>query len=555
MGIVTAFGFCGLFGCKDKNNEKSGLTLSESEIVMSVEDIYYLNVNDFEADVAWSSSNESVVLAQATVNKSYACLTAKAEGTAEVKATVGKKSATCKVTVTLVKLSSQFEGNAATIDGSVSDSLKLEIGVAGSENKEVKFESLASGVATVAADGTVTAKRNGECSIKVTHVETGANITVKITVINCKDYIPVENMPNYVHTGNHGIQHVQGMAMDRVGGYLYYTFTDILVKTDLEGNVIGTVTGYMGHMGDCSFNDMDGRLYATLQISPNNWGWEGSDEGWYVAIVDVDKITSVGMSYDAEGLMKVVEMSNIYQTATAELSNGQIGKYGVTGLDGCAFGPKFGTSSGEQYLTIAGSVGENLERTDNDYQVMWQYDVSDWWESVAKPLSLTSLPRTTITADGEYFLLTGNGHYGIQDVCYDDYTKQWYFVTYGITRPEFYEWGYCFVVSAETQPQMEALKGQPTETQGLTLKTVEGGNEHTVTSGIHAGSTVYSYGFYQACTGIVGLGDGYFYVCIAGPSGVEGQYGDVWKYRWTGEGVGFERIEGEMPPPSPPPAE
>jgi hypothetical protein len=38
--------------------------------------------------------------------------------------------------------------------------------------------------------------------------------------------------------------HVQGIAVDKKHGYIYYSFTTLLVKTDLAGNVVGTVSGW-----------------------------------------------------------------------------------------------------------------------------------------------------------------------------------------------------------------------------------------------------------------------------------------------------------------------
>ena len=37
--------------------------------------------------------------------------------------------------------------------------------------------------------------------------------------------------------------HVQGIAVDKEKGYMYFSFTTTFVKTDMEGNVIGSVKG------------------------------------------------------------------------------------------------------------------------------------------------------------------------------------------------------------------------------------------------------------------------------------------------------------------------
>ncbi|MDQ0676870.1 hypothetical protein QFZ30_000252 [Arthrobacter pascens] len=61
----------------------------------------------------------------------------------------------------------------------------------------------------------------------------------------------------------------------------------MLVKTDVKGNVVETVEGFTGHLGDLDFNTKDGRVYGSLEYK--------AEEGFYIAIFDVDKITEVGM--------------------------------------------------------------------------------------------------------------------------------------------------------------------------------------------------------------------------------------------------------------------
>ena len=459
LGVLLIFGAF-LCGCKE---EKAGLTLSRSELVMSVDDIFFINVDRFGEETVWSSSAEDVVLAEATSDSAYACLTAKSEGEAIVAAVVGKERAECRVKVTSVRLSSQFENNEYTLDCNVQTSVKLDISVEGSEDDEIIFENLSVGIATLSADGTVTAKRNGVCQIRVTHVDSGANIVVSITVIGLPQLTAAE-MPNHVYSGVYDVYHVQGICLDKENQYLYYTFTNIFVKTDTEGNLIGTMTGYPDGDGNAD------------------------------------------------------------------------GKFGIIGIDGCEMGPKFGVSDGKEYLTVSASVPKNLARTDNDYQVLWQYDVTEWWANLAQPFDAENLPLQTVTPDGEYFLLTGNGEYGIQDTAYDESTKCWYFITYEILREGYAADSFCFVVSAESAPVSGTLLGQPTETQGMLLSTVNKGMNNGL-------NDIYYYDFWEACTGLVSLGDGYFYVSESGTDGSGRQYTNVYKYKWTGEVTkGFEKI-------------
>ena len=47
------------------------------------------------------------------------------------------------------------------------------------------------------------------------------------------------NLPKNIFSGHWGNCHVQGIAVDTLRGYVYYSFTTILVKTDLNGKLLG----------------------------------------------------------------------------------------------------------------------------------------------------------------------------------------------------------------------------------------------------------------------------------------------------------------------------
>ena len=47
--------------------------------------------------------------------------------------------------------------------------------------------------------------------------------------------------PTRIDGGAYPEGHVQGIAVDQKKGFVYYSFTTSLVKTDLLGNIIGTV--------------------------------------------------------------------------------------------------------------------------------------------------------------------------------------------------------------------------------------------------------------------------------------------------------------------------
>ena len=71
-------------------------------------------------------------------------------------------------------------------------------------------------------------------------------------------------LPHEIFSGCWNGGHCQGIALDTEHRYLYFSFTTMLIKTDLEGRFIGSVTGLLGHLGCIDFCDRDGRLYGSL---------------------------------------------------------------------------------------------------------------------------------------------------------------------------------------------------------------------------------------------------------------------------------------------------
>ena len=51
----------------------------------------------------------------------------------------------------------------------------------------------------------------------------------------------LSKLPREVFSGVRGPFHVQGIAVDLKNGYMYFSFTTELLKTDLQGKLIGSV--------------------------------------------------------------------------------------------------------------------------------------------------------------------------------------------------------------------------------------------------------------------------------------------------------------------------
>ena len=192
-------------------------------------------------------------------------------------------------------------------------------------------------------------------------------------------------LPKKLHSGPWKAGHVQGIAVDAKHEYVYISFTTLLVKMDMKGNVVGTVTGLLGHLGCLDFNEQDGRLYGSLEYKNDSIGkgimkQEGStkqlETGFYVAIFDIDKINRVGMNAERDGVMTTVLLKTVVEdyNAVVKGKNGEKlqHRHGCSGFDGITFGPSF-DGSGKWMCTIAYGIYGDTKRTDNDYQILLQY--------------------------------------------------------------------------------------------------------------------------------------------------------------------------------------
>ena len=66
--------------------------------------------------------------------------------------------------------------------------------------------------------------------------------------------------------------HVQGIAIDTLRGCAYFSFTTSLIKTDLQGRVLGSVTGLTCHLGCLDLDEQTGRVYASVEYKNDEIG-------------------------------------------------------------------------------------------------------------------------------------------------------------------------------------------------------------------------------------------------------------------------------------------
>lgn len=330
--------------------------------------------------------------------------------------------------------------------------------------------------------------------------------------------------------------HIQGIAVDQKKGYIYYSYTTMLIKTDLQGHIVGSVTGLLGHLGDLDLNEADGRVYGSLEYKNDAIGrgilnMEKStrtlDNAFYIAIFDVDRIDRVGMSAEKDGIMTTVYLPTVLEDYLAEVATSEGKKahrLGCSGIDGVAFGPKFGSTSGKEYLTVAYGIYSEKDRSDNDYQVLLQYD-TEKWAKYERTLSQDNMhqmgPRKPA---GQYFVFTGNTTYGVQNLEYDPFTEAWLMAVYKGVK-EHYPNYTLFAADAKARPAKQTLQGIPYLKKGLVVPLKAEGLKDA-TTGIRG----WMWGV--GSTGMAALGGGYYYFSHNYNS-EQGQGSTIRMYRYT----------------------
>ncbi len=342
---------------------------------------------------------------------------------------------------------------------------------------------------------------------------------------------PVPKVPTQLYGGAWPTRHVQGVVVDRKAGHVYYSFTQMLVKTDLQGTVLGTVEGLTGHLGDLDQNPADGRVYGSLEYK--------EEQAFYIAIFDGRKIDRIGMDAERDGVMTTVYLREVVRDFTADMDgdggfDGDVAdtpdhQYGSSGIDGVSFGPEFGGPRGRTKLMVAYGIYTNLEREDNDYQVLLEYDVRNW-SAYERPLTQVAPHRSGPRGHGDkFFVYTGNTHFGVQNLEYDRYTGNWMMAVYQGRKPEFPNYS-LYMVDGGAKPVRRPLVGQPDGERGLVLPLLKHGRYDRAT-GIHGWESAGNYG-------LESLGDGTYYIATGKAvveDGVRKQDAYLDLHYWTGE--------------------
>lgn len=339
-------------------------------------------------------------------------------------------------------------------------------------------------------------------------------------------------LPRSIPSGLWAYGHCQGIAIDSKRETMYFSFTTALIKTDLQGRLIGSVTGLLGHLGCIDFNDEDGKLYGSLEYKSDaigqgilkRAGFDGQlNTAFYIAIFDVDQITRPEMDACRDGVMNTVYLHEVVKDYQAEVQHAGRTvqhRYGCSGIDGMTFGCIPG--SDVRRLFVAYGIYSDCERTDNDHQVLHCYDISDWTQ-YAKPLAQNAMHQSGPEhPEHRFFVHTGNTNWGVQNLEYDEATGHLLMAVYHGQKETFPNYD-LYVVDGTQAPVRRTLPGVEPETEAELLTLLDNG----------AGEQTPGWRFPYGSTGLCSLGDGRFYVSQ------DGKKDDLFHttavmYRWDG---------------------
>ena len=331
----------------------------------------------------------------------------------------------------------------------------------------------------------------------------------------------------YVEGGKH---HVQGIAYDPGAGRMYFSFTDRFLVTDMKGDVLGSVEHIQGHLGAMVFDPSRRKVFASLECKDDAIGKGLSDFAkgrsmFYIAIIDVDRITEVGQDSENNDAFKIVcvrEATKDYHLKGFGSSGEEYEHfYGCSGIDGVAIAPKIGKKRGKDYLYVAYGVYGDTSRSDNDSQILLRYDLDKlagfagtvkfgefYSEGPEKPLD-------------KYFVYTGNTNWGVQNMAYDRSSGRMFLFVYKGAKEKFTNYP-AFSFDVSRRPVKRGLIGVPYDT-----------SRHPVIGSWE--NPVEGINFKWGGTGVSPLGDGRFYFSENGRSEATGnQYCRAMVYRWDG---------------------
>ncbi len=377
-------------------------------------------------------------------------------------------------------------------------------------------------------DGTTT-KVEATTTVPVTTPPATSGTTeAPVTTEDPTPVIDPLTLPKTIYSGKYNTEHVQGIAIDTNREYIYFSFTTILVKTDLQGNVIGTVENLVGHLGDLDFNDEDGRVYGSIEFKSSNV--------FGILVFDVDRIDRMNIDAQSSGIVSLIELPDVLTDYSADPA---AARYGCSGIDGVAFGPAFGAASdSDEYRLMVGyGIYGDTSRQDNDHQVILSYTIDELARN-ERSFSVPNSPSGGARCENKYFAYTGNTRWGVQSLEYDEHTGYWFIAAYAGSKTNFPNFT-LFAIDGSVAPYTGNLTG--VNQTGLILSLAKKGLTHQ-----DSGTRGWNMPVDRSETGIVSLGGGYFYISHRGQADYNPNATPVVKetstatlYKWVSGTKGF----------------
>ncbi len=339
-----------------------------------------------------------------------------------------------------------------------------------------------------------------------------------------------QSLPDTVYVGVKD-GHVQGIALDKQKGCMYFSFTSSFIKTDLQGRILGSINRIQGHLGAMTLGP-DGRVYASLECKDDEIGkgiaqrlgvdnLSHEQSVFYIAVIDPDLITREGMDPEKDGVMTTVCIREACRDYASH-------RYGCSGIDGVTFAPAMGKTGGKLYLYVAYGIYGEPDKGGNDNQILLCYDVRDWKRRYETPVVFGTVPDNGPEKPlHKYFVHTGNTTWGVQNLAWDPHTKRIYMAVYKGKKPSYPNYP-LFALDLTQRPQRAVPKGLSEKQETLQLSS----------SGLYdEASGIYGYKFKWGSTGLCPLGDGLWYISENHKDKASGiQSCTARLYQWTGDG-------------------
>lgn len=345
------------------------------------------------------------------------------------------------------------------------------------------------------------------------------------------------DLPDSIYSGKHGKRHVQGIAVDKKNGFVYYSFTDKLVKTDLSGNLIGSVTGYVGHLGSIDFDPKTNTVYGSLEYK-NDVIVQNKENGFYIALFNGAEIVENDMNGENEEVMKAAYLEEVVKDYEAKVKYKDRvveHRFGSSGIDGTTLGPAFGKKNdSKKYLYVAYGIYGDTLRDDNDYQVILKYKIKSL-RRLSKGLTQANPHKSGPKAPlGKYFVKTGNTTYGIQNLEYDEFTGNFFAAVYKGKKSEYPNYS-LFVIDGHKKPGKTEIVSDEKMITVDTLSLLQAGLED---------SKIRGWNFKWGATGLFSLGNDFFYISHNRKTKDGQQETTIHKYKWIGcENKAFELVK------------